>query len=83
MRVVEEIAHPVFKITVFSWNGKYLIKIELDQYEQTFKIKEQDVMGTNDIKAMLNDAFLESCMHRFITMRQDFSKTFQSINNEA
>lgn len=80
MRVVEEIPHNQFKITVFSWNNKYIVKIEIGQFEQSYKINESDVMGVDDIKMMLNDEFLSKVMARFVEMRSDFSKSFQSIN---
>ena len=79
MRIVDEIPHHTFKITVFNWNGKYLIKIELSDFEQTYKINEQDVSGIDDIRRMLNEPFLESCMGRFLSMRADFKTNFQTL----
>lgn len=83
MRVVEEIPHHTFKITIFSWNARYIIKVELDKYEQTYKVNENEVTGLNDVKQILNDAFLESCMKRFLTMRSDFNQSFQTIKYEV
>ena len=79
MRVIEEIPHSQFKITVFSWNNKYIIKIEIGQFEQTFKINESDIMGVDDIKSMLDNAFLSKVMNRFVEMRSDFAKSFKNI----
>ena len=79
MRVVEEIPHNQFKITIFSWNNKYIIKIEIGQFEQVYKISESDVMGVDDIKLMLNDAFLSKVMNRFVEMRGDFADSFKKI----
>ena len=79
MRVVEEIPHSQFKITIFSWNNKYIIKIEIGQFEQSFKINESDVSGIDDIKLMLNDAFLSKVMNRFVEMRSDFADSFKKI----
>lgn len=50
MRVVAEIPHPRYKIQLFSYNAKYLLKIELAQFEQVFKIAEADVMGLEEVK---------------------------------
>lgn len=77
MRTVKEIPHKKFKITIFSWNGKYIIKIELDQYEQSFKINQQDVEGLEDVVDMIDDVFLKSIMQRFLTMRSDFIDSFK------
>lgn len=78
MRVVAEVPHPRFKIQIFSYNGKYLLKIELAQYEQTFKINESDVNGVEDIKKMVTTELLTNCLHRFIQMRTDWEQGYQS-----
>jgi hypothetical protein len=79
MRIVEEIPHPQFKITVFSWNNKYIIKLEIGQFEQVYKLNEMDVMGLDDVRALLTPEFLEKVMQRFIAMRADFSEAFKQI----
>lgn len=79
MRIVEEIPHPQFKITVFSWNNKYIIKIEIGQFEQVYKINDMDVSGLDDIHKMLNQDFLEKVMHRFMDMRTDFSEVYKTL----
>ena len=81
MRVIEEIPHPKFKIQIFSYNAKYILKIELGQFEQTFKIGETDVMGLDDIKAMITKEFLSTCLHRFVSMREDWNTAFRNKNN--
>lgn len=68
MRVISEIAHPALKITVFSWNGKYIIKLERGPFEQTFKISEMDIMNEADITKLLDEAFISSALQRFSEM---------------
>ncbi len=80
MRIVKEIPHPQFKITVFSWNSKYIIKIEIGQFEQVYKISELDVLGLDEIENMLTDDFLKGVMDRFLTMRTDFAEAFRNKN---
>ena len=80
MRILSEIPHSHFKITIFSWNAKYIVKIELANFEQVFKIKEEDVTGIDDIKKMLDDEFLDAAFQRFVNMRSSFSKAFHKIN---
>ena len=79
MRVVEEIPHPHFKITIFSWNAKYIIKIEAGQFEQCFKISEMDVSGVGDVKKMLSAPFMENVTKRFIEMRKDFADAYANV----
>lgn len=80
MRVIEEIPHSRFKIQIFSYNGKYIVKIELGQFEQSYKIGELDVMGLDDVKNMITEDFLAGCVKRFVTMREDWEKSFKNKN---
>lgn len=68
MRLVREIAHPLFKITVFSWNNRYLIKLEQGMLEQTFKIAETELSGDADLDALLDTEFLQKANARFQEM---------------
>jgi hypothetical protein len=74
MRVVAEIPNPEMKITVFSWNGKYLIKLEKGPLEQTYKVDEMDVMGEAVVRQMLDETFLLRALTRFRDMRQDLQE---------
>lgn len=80
MRVIDEISHPRFKIQIFSFNTKYIVKIELGQFEQSFKIGEMDVMGLDDVKNMISEDFLANCLIRFVQMRSDWEKSFHIKN---
>ena len=78
MRVVADIPHSRYKIQVFLYNGKYLVKIELGQYEQTYKIAEADVAGLEEVKRMVNDNLLKNALQRFLTMREDWEEAFRN-----
>ncbi|WKN33005.1 hypothetical protein PZB74_06565 [Porifericola rhodea] len=68
MRIVGEIPHAECKITIFSWNNKYLIKLERGLIEQTFKVPEMDVSGDEDIRQMLSGPFMDKALLRFEEM---------------
>lgn len=70
MRVVREIAHPDFKITIFSWNNRYLVKLEQGLLEQTFKIPEVDLSGEEELLSILDAEFLHQANARFQEMGQ-------------
>lgn len=70
MRVVREIQHSDCKITIFSWNNRYLIKLEQGTLEQTFKIPEHDVAGDEDLIDLLDEDFLREASRRFLEMGQ-------------
>lgn len=80
MRVVGEIPHEKFKITVFSGNNKYQLKIEIDEYEQVFKIPTDQLQSWEDIKPLVTHDFLVKCLHRFVAMRTEWTDT---INNNT
>lgn len=79
MRVIEEIAHPACKITIFQWNGKYLVKFETATMEQTYKVNEQDVQGLADVKKMINHDFITKVYQRFLDMSKDMNEEFKKI----
>lgn len=79
MRVVKEIQRPQCKITVFQWNGKYLIKLEKGLIEQTFKIPELDLSSEEDLELILNEEFMQRAEERFTEMMQALQKAMQNI----
>jgi hypothetical protein len=79
MRVLEEIQHPAMKISILSWNEKYMIKIEAKNYEQVFKVKVSDVNGIEDVKKLINDDFLNMVAENFRKMHEGFVTAYNSI----
>lgn len=77
MRVVADIPHPRYKIQVFLYNAKYMVKIELGQFEQVYKIAEGDVAGLEDVKRMVTEELLKNALDRFLTMRTDWESAFK------
>lgn len=80
MRLVADIPHERYKIQVFNYNTKYIVKIELSQFEQTFKISETDVNGLEDVKKMITNQLLNNSLERFVSMRSDWGEAFKNIN---
>lgn len=70
MRLVREISRPDCKITIFSWNNRFLIKLEQGLLEQTFKIPEHDLSGEHDLDTILDAEFLHQASQRFLDMGQ-------------
>lgn len=81
MRVVREIPHERYKIQIFQYNGKYILKIELGQFEQSYKIGETDVIGVDEVEKMITEELLSNSLKRFVEMRADWAKSFQLKNN--
>lgn len=76
MRVVKEIPYQQFKITIFHWNNRYLIKLESGSLEQTFKISELDVLSEEEVLVLLDETFLVQAVTRFADMSKSLSLAF-------
>lgn len=77
MRTIAELPHDDFKITIFSMNQKFIIKLEQGALEQVYKIAEADVTdGVNGIFQLLDEEFTRSVSKRFDEMRKAFIETY-------
>jgi len=70
MRIIKEIPHPDYKVTLYAWNNRYIIKIEQGLLEQTFKVNEFDITGDEDIENLLDETFISQTIERFHSMSQ-------------
>ena len=81
MRIIAELPHPDFKISILSMNQKFIIKIEKGAFEQTYKLPEIDLTdGVNSVFEILDEEFLKTVSQRFIAMQQDFKATYFRYN---
>lgn len=80
MRLVKDIPHEKYKIQLFQYNGKYILKIELGQFEQTYKIGDTDVYGVEDVEKMITPQLLKNSLSRFVEMRADWGEAFTNKN---
>ena len=78
MRVVGEIPHPDCKITIFHWNNRYLIKLELGHLEQTFKVREYDI-AEGDLVKIVNEEFIAKAIARFDDMHLSLKSSLEII----
>jgi len=74
MRVVKEFMKEEIRVSVFSWNNKYLLKFELGPMEQTFKIPETDILEESDLNTFLEGEFFEGVKSRFDLMGKSLKK---------
>jgi len=68
MRVIKELSYDDIRITVFSWNNKYLIKYEQGMVEQTYKVSEMDIMSEEDLKPFFEKEFVQEIKNKFEEM---------------
>lgn len=81
MRVIAELPHPEFKITIFSMNQKFIVKIEKGILEQSYKLAEMDLTdGVNSVFEILDEEFFKGVAGRFNDMGKDFKEAYYRYN---
>jgi len=81
MRVIAEIPHPEFKVSIFNMNRKFIIKIEQGALEQTYKVADSDLMdGVNSVFELLDEPFYTAVAARFTEMRKDWRESYNRYN---
>ena len=73
MRYLRDIPSSNYKISLYQWNGKYIIKFEAGgQYEQIYKLDETEVVSDREIDALVDHLLLQQVGDRFRVMHDDF-----------
>lgn len=81
MRIIAELPHPEFKISILNMNQKFIVKIERGTLEQSYKIPEMDLTdGVNSVFEILDEVFLKTVSARFIEMGKDYKEAFYRYN---
>ena len=71
MRVLAELPHADFKISIFGMNQKFIIKFEQGTLQQTYKLAEVDVVGgLNGVFELLDEEYLKKVSEIFTVMRE-------------
>lgn len=80
MRLLKTFPHDRYLIELHHYNQKYILKITLEDYSQSFRIAEMDSFSADKIDEVLNyDGFLGNCLTRFLSMRTDLSSALNSM----
>lgn len=79
MRIVGEVAHPHCKITIFNWNGKFLVKFEQGLVEQTYKISEMDIASPEEVNKLAAEPFIGKVLSRFEEMQKDLFEAMENM----
>ena len=80
MRLLKDIPHERYKIQLFNYNAKYIVKVELGQFEQSYKIGELDVDSIEEIERMITPELLNNALKLFVEMRSDWENAFKNKN---
>jgi hypothetical protein len=80
MRLIREIPSRDFRITLFAWNNRYLIKLEQGLLEQTYKIDQFDVENEEQVIKLIDAEFIEQAEKRFRDMSQSLLQARMRLN---
>lgn len=79
MRVVKELTQEDIRVSIFSWNNKFILKFELGPLEQTFKLSEMDVLEESELDAFLAGDFFQKVKDRFEEMGISFRRQLENL----
>jgi len=79
MRLILEIPHDLFKVSVFAWNNKYMIKLEYGDFEQTYKVSEWDLTSENEVPELVNKLLAKSPEKIFKQMNENFMAAMDEL----
>ena len=79
MRIVGEISHHDCKITLFSWNNRYLIKLEMGFLEQTYKVNQFDIASESDLYKIVDAHFINEALDRFREMNNSLQSAMERV----
>jgi len=77
MRVVKEVTLGEIRVSIFSWNSKYIFKYELGPMEQTFKVSETEILEESELAGFLEGEFLEEVQLRFKEMGESLLRRLE------
>lgn len=69
MRIVGEIPHPVYKITVLQNMGRFTLQFEADATSQSYKLRESDkIQSAADVISLVTPDFLKRIDRVFLDL---------------
>lgn len=80
MRILGSIPCKEFKISIFSWNERYIAKFEAGAYEQLYKFPAGIFSNWEEMESLFDEEFLQHVKQRFLEMRTDSEKAYQRFS---
>lgn len=74
MRSLGEISHRApesCKISLFAWNGKFIVKFEQGPCEQVYKFDQFEIESEEAVRKIASGPLLDSALERFTQMQAD------------
>ena len=82
MRLVRQIPHEHFLISLHQYNDNYLLSITLDDYQQQFKVPVSSISDLEQLEQQLTPAFYSACLQDFISMRERWLQLLKPLQHD-
>lgn len=82
MRLVRQIPHSHFLVSIHQYNNKYMLSITLDDYEQHFKVPVAELPNLDQLENQLNEGFYSACLQDFVRMRDRWLQLLTNCSHD-
>lgn len=83
MRIIDEVPHPTYKITIFKHEDRWMLKIEHHLLAQSYKYRDgMNVNSVDDIRALLTKEFYKKVEDIFAMMHSTHQGTMPSNDED-
>jgi hypothetical protein len=72
MRTLGTIPHPDCLITVFSYNGRTLLRLEAGPMEQTYRLPGEEYPNIEAVQRIVDDGFVRESLAHFNAMYRSY-----------
>ena len=72
MRTLGTIPHPDCRITVFSYNGRTLLRFEAGPMEQTIRLSGEEYPGLEAVQALVDEPYIQESLAHFNAMYRSY-----------
>jgi hypothetical protein len=76
MRIVEQIPHPDFRIVIYATDTQFIVEIEAGPMRQAYRFSKERFPLVTDVKACIQQEWLEQVRAHFNGMYADWKKTW-------
>ncbi len=83
MRILDEFVMNGCRISLLSWNNRYIIKLEQGWLEQVFKIDQFIVNNEKQLRQLLDEDFMTEASRRFELMEQALNRSLERLGPTA
>lgn len=79
MRIVGNIDHPSYKITILEMNHRLSLQIEDGDLVQTFRFRDGTIDNPIDMRRVVDDVFLSNVDTTFLQMKVTHKEVLRSV----